>query len=367
MIAKRAMSLLAATALIAGIGASACGKKPKETPSPTPEPVAETTQAAPTTTPAPTKDADPWPLTGLPGPPENRPALSIKIENSPAARPQAGLEEADIVWEEVVEGGIARFVATFHSSIPDEVGPVRSVRPMDGPIAGATDGLLVFSGGQYRFIQQAVDAGLQVLGNDQGAAGFFREPSRSGEHSLFGRPPEFLDQADDDHVKSPPSLFFFAADAGQSFAAKQGQAVKSVAFRLSAAALPDWTWDPKDKVWLRSENGEPAMAASEVQLSAVNVVSLKVDVTMAGGRDAAGSPIPEMMVVGSGDALVASAGKAIEVTWEKKSPSDPVVLTGPDGEKVTLAPGNTWVELMPVHDGSWTLIDTVSTSTDNSD
>jgi len=228
---------------------------------------------------------------------------------------------------------------------------------MDGPIAGPTGGLLVFSGGQFRFIQQAIDAELQVLSNDQGAAGFYREPTRKGEHSLFGRPPEFLDQADDDHQTPPKAQFAFAKDAASCFAGKKGQEVESVAFRLSAAAQPDWTWDSESDVWLRSENGVEAFAFSEERLSATNVVALKVEVRAAGGVDAAGSPIPEMLVVGEGDGLLACNGKVIEVTWEKESPTDPVVLTGPDGEKVTLAPGKTWVELMPVYDSEWTLFE----------
>ncbi|MDR3068007.1 MAG: DUF3048 domain-containing protein, partial [Cellulomonas sp.] len=116
-----------------------------------------------------------WPLTGLPVGEASvvRPALAVKIENDKAARPQTGLEQADLVWEEVVEGGITRFAAVFHSQVPEEVGPVRSNRPMDARIVAPTKGLIAFSGGQYT--QQLRDAGLQVLSQDGGSPGFFRK------------------------------------------------------------------------------------------------------------------------------------------------------------------------------------------------
>src|SRR5699024_1777127 len=93
-----------------------------------------------------------WPLTGRPaedaGDALGRAAVSVKIENSPAARPQVGLQRADIVWEQLVEGGMTRLVATYHSDVPEDVGPIRSIRPMDAAIAGPAGGVLAFSGGQ---------------------------------------------------------------------------------------------------------------------------------------------------------------------------------------------------------------------------
>ena len=91
-----------------------------------------------------------------------RPALAIKVENSGEARPQTGLDQADVVWEQVVEGGISRFVAVYQSQVPAEVGPIRSVRPMDPAIAAPLHGLIAFSGGQPQFVQDLKNAGLQI-------------------------------------------------------------------------------------------------------------------------------------------------------------------------------------------------------------
>ena len=112
----------------------------------------------------------PWPLTGVevdavPA----RPALAVKIENSVAARPQSGLNAADVVWEQVVEGGIPRYVAVYHSNLPAQIGPIRSVRPMDPAIAAPLRGLFAFSGGQAGYVDAIAAAGMQVLSNDAGA------------------------------------------------------------------------------------------------------------------------------------------------------------------------------------------------------
>src|SRR3954447_25443220 len=104
----------------------------------------------------PVTDPHAWPLTGVPvDAVPSRPALAVKIENSIDARPQTGLNAADIVWEEVVEGGITRFVAVYHSTLPEEIGPVRSVRPMDPAVAAPLHGLLAFSGGVQAYVDAA--------------------------------------------------------------------------------------------------------------------------------------------------------------------------------------------------------------------
>src|SRR5271165_5176465 len=104
--------------------AAACGGGSSTASKPKPKPSTTTTTAGPPIA----------PLTGLPDPSGQsltRPALSIKIENTPQARPQTGLDMADVVYEEVTEAGITRFMAVFNSAVPPVVGPVRSARIMD--------------------------------------------------------------------------------------------------------------------------------------------------------------------------------------------------------------------------------------------
>jgi hypothetical protein len=294
-----------------------------------------------------------WPLTGEVGELTDRAALAVKVENDPAARPQTGLEQADLVWEELVEGGESRFIAVYNSIVPEAVGPVRSVRPMDGPILGAVRGLLVCSGGQERFVRNARDAGLQVLTEDY--PGYFRSQDRRMPHNLYVKPAEIWEQADQSHKALPQPEFLFAASDLAATAAVAGAPVERIEVAISSFARPDWTWEAESGLFLRSERGTPSMAMSGIRLSAVNVIALEVLVQNAGGTDAAGSPIPDTKIVGSGRGVVATAGKVVEVQWSKDGVASPIQLTTADGTAVRLAVGQTWIELVPASDAPWTL------------
>ncbi|SDF06155.1 Protein of unknown function [Blastococcus aurantiacus] len=335
-------------AALATIGtlALAAGCGPEET-----KPAAAGEPAAP---PAPV--LVPWPLTGVevdavPA----RPALAVKIENSVAARPQSGLNAADVVWEQVVEGGITRFVAVFHSTLPPDVGPIRSVRPMDAAIAGPLKGLFAFSGGQPKYVDAIAGTGAQVLSQGAGTAGFFRLDSRDAPHNVYANPADFVAQADPGHQASPVGEFAFATAGRQPTAVAAGAPSAAVRLKLSPSSYPSWTWSQPDNGWLRAEGDTPATVADGARVRAANVVVLRVDVVNTAARDAAGNPVPETQMVGGGEALIASGGSTIAATWSKASPTDPVVLALPDGGPVELAPGNTWVELVPNGTGSVTL------------
>ena len=96
----------------------------------------------------------------------------------------------------------------------------------------------------------------------------------------------------------------------------------------------------------------PARAASGARLSAVNVVVLRVDLVDSGARDVGGNPVPETRLVGTGEALVATGGRTVAATWRKSDVGTPVELTTADGQPVLVAPGTTWVELVPNGTGS---------------
>jgi hypothetical protein len=293
-----------------------------------------------------------WPLTGVTvDEVAQRPALAIKIENSRESRPQTGLEHADMVWEEVVEGGITRYVAVYHSSIPDVVEPVRSVRPMDPAIVAPLDGILAYSGAQPPFIAAVGDAGTQSVIMDSGDAGFSRDPNRYAPHNVIGDPEAFLAQDDGERTAPPPAQFRFG-QSGESTAAVDGVATKRLEVVMSRAQTSVWDWRKKAEVWQRSEGSEASMSTSGEQHAAENVVVLEVEVVNTSYKDPSGAPVPETQLVGSGTGVVASGGKTLDVEWSKESLHDPVVLTAGD-EPVELEPGRTWVELMPAGTGSY--------------
>ncbi|MGY1840232.1 MULTISPECIES: DUF3048 domain-containing protein [unclassified Modestobacter] len=294
-----------------------------------------------------------WPLTGVPANAvADRPALAVKIENSIDARPQTGLNAADLVWEQVVEGGTTRFVAVYHSNLPPEIGPVRSIRPMDPAIAAPLHGLLAFSGGVPTYVDAARNAGLQVLTQDSGTDGFHRTSTRRAPHNVYATPETLVSQADDAHRAAPTAQFAYPRTGRQPTAVTEGQPTGTLALTMSGVGHPRWTWNAEAGRWLRAEGSTPAVEAGGSQIAATNVVVLRVDVVSTDARDPAGNPVPETVLTGSGDALVASGGHAVAATWSKDEIDDPVTLTGTDGDEVTLAPGNTWVELVPNRTGA---------------
>lgn len=335
-------------ALLMGLALSvttACG------PEAAPEPAAAGGTPTASTPPPPVR----WPLTGVDsaGADVDRPALAVKVENSVAARPQTGLDAADVVWEEIVEGGISRYVAVYHSTLPAAVGPVRSVRPMDPAIAGPLRGLFAFSGGQAPFVEATGAAGLQVL--KPGAPGFYRVDERVAPHNTYADPAALLAQADAGHAAAPPAQFVVAGPGEQPTAVTAGTPAGVLDLRLSRIATPRWTWSQPDGAWLRAEGTTPAVGADGAPLRAANVVVLRVDVVDTRFVDSAGNPVPETVLVGGGEALVATGGRTVPATWRKGSVGDPVALTGADGQPVRLAAGTTWVELVPRATGSVTV------------
>lgn len=353
--ARASWGALAATVVSTSLLLAGCSSDP--------EPAAPTTPTAEVTEDATAdKSAAPepvlpttWALTGVPSAElVNRPALAIKIENSREARPQTGLEFSDVVWEEVVEGGITRYIAVYHSQVPETVGPIRSVRPMDSNIIAPLAGLMVFSGGQPPFVQSVRDVGLQVISHDAGSAGFYRTKDRKAPHNVFGTPATFLEQADATHRDSPKGEFLFAADPATATAAVAGTPTTAIAVVMSASSRPNWAWDAASGTFLRSEGTTPAVSSTGAQLAAKNVVVLKVSLFNTQYTDPAGTPVPETQVIGSGEAVVATGGKSVAATWTKPDAATPFSLTAADGTPITLAPGNTWVELVPTSNGSVT-------------
>lgn len=338
------------------LGLAGCGPGAPEEPAPTPT----TTVDAPVQQDrnGPPKPDAPvvWPLTGVEADKvAERPAVSVKVENSPAARPQRGLVEADIVWEELVEGGITRFVATYHSDIPDVVEPVRSVRPMDSAIVAPLDGILAFSGGQGPFIAAIEREGTQTVIMDDGDAGFTRDPGRTAPHNVIGSVPTFLEQADGQRTSPPPAQFEYARKVGQGSAPTAGKTAREVDVRLSRAQRSVWTWGADDKRYLRSEGSAASVDADGRRHSARNVLVLSTEVFNTKWVDPSGAPVPEHGLAGrSGSGTLYSSGHGVTVRWSKEDHRAPIVLRTRDGEEAELDPGNTWIELVPRGSGSWT-------------
>jgi hypothetical protein len=283
------------------------------------------------------------PLTGLPFGDANLnyPALSAKVDNHPAARPQVALDQADIVFEELVEGGLTRYVAVWHSNLPPEIGPVRSVRPMDPDIVSPFGGILAYSGGQQRFVEAMLRTPVEsaIHGQSNVSDFFYRSSDKVAPHNVIVRAVELVQNFSD---KAPPApQFSYASAPDQATAPVSGEPVSSLTTRFSSFQAPGWEWSEAEGAFARSQtNGAADVALSGSRILAANVVAIFVDIQVI-------QDIPTTFLVDSGDGYVASAGHIIPVTWSKASPEEPIILRTLSGDPVTLAAGITWVKLLP--------------------
>lgn len=269
----------------------------------------------------------------------SRPALSAKIDNAPTARPQVGLDEADIVFEELVEGGITRYVGIWHSRLPAEVGPMRSVRPMDPEIVSPFGGIFVYSGGVSQFVAMIREAPVLSL-QEGNTDAFYRSNAKPPPHNLLLKAPELVEE--NLNLPAPPRMFDYAPSVDQSTAVVSGETVGKFKTTFSLVSAPSWEWDIPEAKFLRYQtSGAPDVASNGNHLAAANVITLFV------GIDVVDEIIAITRLVSQGKGYVASGGSIVEVNWIKATPESPIVLTTLDGEDVLLAKGQTWIELIP--------------------
>jgi len=268
------------------------------------------------------------------------PSIAAKIDNHVAARPQVGLEATDIVFEELVEGGLTRYVAVWQSSIPKELGPVRSIRPMDPDIVSPFKGIIAYSGGQPRFVElmKSTEVYNAIHGQSDTATTFFRTPSKQAPHNVLVKAREVI--ADHKNLKAPGQQFGYAFDLASSTAAKEGAAAKAINLTFGPPSKPSWKWDEAKSAWLRSQNGEKDKDSKGDQLSATNIVVLRVGVN-------SGLGVPKTELVGKGEAWVAAGGNYVHAKWSKSSRTARIKLVDDTGAVIRLAPGNTWIEMVP--------------------
>lgn len=276
------------------------------------------------------------PLTGLPDPSaavERRCAVTVKIGNTAEARPQYGVEAADVVYEEVVEGGITRLAAVFHSQDPDRVGTVRSVRPIDQSIVWPLRGVFAYSGGTIAEVASLTGAPVTPLDETRAGALMFRDPERTAPHNLYARVNEMYDRC----VDPPPAALFTFRSA---LAPSVGDQVTSVRVGFLSGYAVTWGWDTGSSRWNRSIFGAPDLSAAGAQLSAANVVVMQVQYSSVPFGDAA-----EAVMIGRGPVSVFSGGRVVHGTWARPDRSTAAQLLDDRQQPIPLTPGQTWVEL----------------------
>ncbi len=291
------------------------------------------------------------PLTGLPTEVIDRPALVVKIDNVSRARPQTGINEADIIYEELVEFGVTRLAAVFHSQAPTTIGPVRSGRSTDIGIVGSFNRpIFAFSGANSiydRLIdkQEIENRGAEVF------TGYRRDGARPAPHNLYTGADVML--ASISGGESPAPHFLYRA-AGTPAPASYVEAATIRLSYLEGKGVPiEFRWNPDVGGWQRWQAGLPHADASGVQLAPQNLIVQFVDYVDTGMTDKFGEDLYEGVSVGTGPALVFTDGRMVEATWTRDRLRSAATFLDAEGDHVALTPGQTFVALIAPGGVTW--------------
>ncbi len=312
--------------------------KPSPNPSPSHAPTA-TPAPTPTPTPGPPPPAPTDPLTG--GAVLTGPVIAAKIDNTSAGLPQYGVSDADIVYVEQVEGGLTRLMAVYHSTLPTEIGNVRSVRTTDAellPVFGTP--ALVFSGGAGGPIDALAATPVVAFSGDAGSAGFWRSDARSAPYNLHANLQTVADAASG--LTQPNNIgFVFAATDPRVEAAPPAT---SLAVQFPAARTG---FSFTDGGYQLVRAGESQTDASGTPIVTDNVLFQNVDFEPDGNVDSVGSPSFISHTVGSGTFTLYRDGHALSGNWNRPAADLPTQYLDGAGQPVPFKPGKTWVALVP--------------------
>jgi hypothetical protein len=279
------------------------------------------------------------PLTGGPDPfgvAAHRCAITVKIDNTPEAQPHYGLEQADVVYEEVVEGGITRLAAIFNSLSPDRVGPVRSVRKTDQSIVWPIRGIFAYSGGAPYAIASIDTAPVVQLNETAAGSMMFRDYSRQPPHNLYAHVDQMYARCKDG---APQPLFKYRP----SGAPVGGVPVTAVQVGFQGKYAVTWQWNPANGTWRRILFGQPEVSGVGVAIAPRNVVVMVT--SYVGGDPLHSNEGAEATLTGFGPAWVYTAGREIHGSWVRPDKAQPARLLNAAGQEIRLTPGQTWVEL----------------------
>ncbi|HSH23616.1 MAG TPA: DUF3048 domain-containing protein [Acidimicrobiales bacterium] len=310
-------------------------------------------QAAPTTTStteAPTTTTAPpvFPLTGLPlgdATVAGRPALVVKVDNSTKARERlAGVGAADVVYVEGVEGGVTRLAAVFHSTDSD-VGPVRSARTTDIDLtANLNRPLFAYSGANEGVLERVRGANLVDLGFDARPGDY--QVRGSGVLRFFIGTAAFFGFAPPD-AGPPPALFAYRRE-GEAVSAAGAEDTPGVSIAYGGEANTQVRYEVVPEGWNRVQDGSAYVDAGGAQVVPANVIVQFSEYRDSGFVDVVGSPSPEAVTVGEGEAWVLTGGKIVRGRWSRPDPGAATTYTDGAGAPIALTPGRTWIELAPI-------------------
>lgn len=303
------------------------------------------------------------PLLGTEGDVPDRMALAVKIDNTERGRPQTALRSADVVFEEVVEGGLTRLLAVYHSQEPDTVGPVRSARSTDLDIlAELGRPAFAWAGANPTFAAAVEAADLIDVGVAALPDAYERSGDRPAPYNLYASTPELWSAAleredaasgdggngdDGDGATRPRPLFEYRAEG----AALEGDDVEETGgFRTTGGEIATdivWEWDEAEGAWVRSQDRSPHVDVEAERITAANVIIRFTPYRDSGVRDSTGAVVPVADAIGEGEAWLLSNGKLKRGRWVRAAGPERTEFLDAAGEPLRLTPGPTWVEVIP--------------------
>jgi len=332
----RRARILVSTLAVASLLLAGCGKDDESSDGPSDQQTADGSSFAST-----------WPLTGLPveegqDSAQEHPVYISKIDNTPDSDPQIGLGKADLIVEELVEGGITRLAAFYYSQTPSKVGPLRSMRLTDIGIAKPAGAQIITSGAAPVTLAGLSKAGVKFIDMNNQYVVRETDGSHDSLHSVMGDLGKIAKAAKAEAVRPDDYLPW-----GTSEDFPGGQKATKVFAQLSGYRTSEWKY--ADGHYTLTNGYMPKGDRFQPE----TVITCLVKTSIASYKDPAGNPVPISHFEGQGKAMVFHNGQVVRGTWKKGGVDKQVTFSTAAGE-LTIPAGHVWIELIPIDGGDVT-------------
>jgi len=281
-------------------------------------------------------------FTGLAG--ENKQILVVKIDDTNAAHPQIGVESADVVYVEQVEGGLTRLAAIYTSKLPPLIGPIRSARISDIELLAQFGRVgFAYSGAQSKMRPVIAAANLENLSAERNPPSIYgKDPNRPGPVDMILKPDLLLERANANpktRIETATASVFPFGDA------PKGETNTAIAKIKWPSAKYELRWDSTNEKWLIYFNEKPNMAANGEHLYADTAIIQIVSITPSIYGDKFGEITPFSKTTGSGKAVMLRDGLSYQISWQRNLETDLTTWKSEDGGVANFKPGRTWIFL----------------------
>ena len=266
--------------------------------------------------------------------------LGVKIDNHLEARPQSGIEKADLIFEIWVEG-LTRYLALFQASDVDYLGPIRSMRPTDIAIQNPLATTFVNSGGQNWVAEIAWNSSVLYFLEPEGT---FRINDRYPPHNLYGDTVALRELDNRGDYDEPIGALWNFGEMPQD-ATPATQITMTYPYNFSSS----WYWNPVLNYYEKNTTGNPHYyldsEGNAQRVSADTLIVFEMDVFTTCYGCTSGGAVPVTVTTGSGPAWILADGKVVSGTWSREADTEWFSLQDEDGSDLKVPPGRIWVTL----------------------